>query len=73
MRLYLIFLFVISLIEAVSAQQHDKLWHLGYQGGPPVNEKFGISILDFSDNNLQITSDVETIEMEFFGTRLTMI
>jgi len=58
-HLYIVF-FLLYCCAISSAQQHDRFWHLGYQGGPPVTEKFGISILDFTNNQLQITSDVET-------------
>ena len=41
------------------AQQHDNIWILGYGGGEqtPDNDDFGLSILDFSGDTLQITDN----------------
>ena len=59
-------LFYCFIVVVLFAQKHDNIWLLGYGGGSqsPDNDYFGISILDFSSGELEIT-DNQVIEMNF--------
>jgi len=46
--------FILNFNTTVYSQFHDNTWILGYDNDTPPNDKFGISILTFSNGNLQI-------------------
>jgi hypothetical protein len=71
MRFYFILVFLI-LSFLSSAQKHDNIWVMGYEGGnqSPDNDYFGISVLDFSSGELEI-SDNQTIEMNISDANTT--
>ena len=66
MRKFFFLCFCCFVFIALNAQKHDNVWLLGYHGGSqsPDNDYFGISILDFTSGELEI-SDNQIIEMNF--------
>ena len=63
MRVYSTLIFSFFFLGLI-AQKHDNIWLLGYEGGSqsPNNDTFGITVLDFSSGELNI-SDNQDIEM----------
>ncbi|MBL7798373.1 MAG: PKD domain-containing protein [Saprospiraceae bacterium] len=67
-------LFSLSVLQTPThAQFHDNTWLSGYEGGvvSPNDDRFGITVLDFTEGSLRITDNQE-IGLEFYITAFSM-
>lgn len=73
MRIFVSLSGIFVLCSALIAQKHDNIWLFGYEGGmvSPHDDRFGITVLDFSDGPLRI-SDNQEIGLDFYITALSM-
>lgn len=70
---YFALILIFAPTVSVFSQRHDNTWMFGYEGGivSPNNDKYGITIFNFSDGSLNI-SDNQVINLEFYVTALAV-
>lgn len=67
-------LLLILSVNAIFAQKHDYQWFLGHSGGSatPLNDRFGITQLDFNYLNHPLIVERQELDMGFFTANTSM-
>lgn len=74
MKKTIVLLIAVGVSFISVAQKHDYYWLTGYAGGnqSPLNDKFGMTTIDFNQENRPLVTERQDLDMNLFSTNASI-